>query len=917
MTASVAFTAPPPRHLFVEHERILAGVERGATATLTEDARQLVRLATALGWPELAARFRLTLAWLELDAGRPSHAARELTRAAPALTDADAAKARCLRGLHLHATGRHAWAHTELTAASAALRGPADRHWLGNVLVARGSAAGYLLRLREADADYAAAADLFDELHLPVRAAACVHNRGFVATLSGDIPLALRHFSDAIDLGLPVARHPEALVDRANALLAAGLTGEARALLHTAVDLLTAAGRGRKLAEALLAAARCAWQAGSAPLTAEAAGRAVTAFGPDRPGWRAAAEALQLAATVTVGTLSQVDRVARRADRHGWPLAAAELRLAAARVALAAPASVSPGAATAGAAKTCGGADLNAVRAVRATVGAAEGGVVGVESAALEVDGADIEAAWAAADVAAGGVAGVDLVGMGGRWLAEVAELRGRGLVGVRLRGWVARALAAEARGDRAGVLAACRAGLGVVWRYSSVLGAWELQAGTSALAVELAELGLAAAVAGGRAQAVLRWADRCRAASLRRAVVVPSDDPEVAQRLARLRAAAGGVRPRQRQVAALEERVRLADWARPGQRRTAADSGRSYPPPAATELALSSGSRGAVDCVESAQTGRSLGGEWGFAEVVRELGAATLVCFYVHDGCYSAVVVNGGRVRRCGVGAVAGIDRVVRAWRLALRVGARGAEAARKCAAELDSRLIGALKIGDGPIVVVPTESLHGVVWAGLGSCSGRAVTVAPSVGCWLGARRRDRPTNGGAVWIAGPGLGHADTEVRSLRRRHRGRLLASAKSAVGAVLAAMDGTDLVHIAAHGEFRDDAPLFSRLNLADGPLYGYDIARLGVAPRRIVLSACDAGLAAVRPGDEVIGLAAALLRAGSATVVASVLPVPDEAVVGLMADLHRHLDTGRTPADALAAAQQEHGHLGFVCLGAG
>jgi CHAT domain-containing protein len=171
--------------------------------------------------------------------------------------------------------------------------------------------------------------------------------------------------------------------------------------------------------------------------------------------------------------------------------------------------------------------------------------------------------------------------------------------------------------------------------------------------------------------------------------------------------------------------------------------------------------------------------------------------------------------------------------------------------------------------------------------------------------------------VWIAGPGLRHAEREVQALHARHGGRLLTGAAAAVDQAMSAVDGADTVHIAAHGRFREDQPLFSALRLADGPLFGHDVPRLARAPRRIVLSACDSGLSAVRPGDEVMGIAAALLGRGTSTVIASVLPVPDSRTVGLVTALHAGLAAGSDPAAALADAAAEHGHLGFVCLGSG
>ena len=48
--------------------------------------------------------------------------------------------------------------------------------------------------------------------------------------------------------------------------------------------------------------------------------------------------------------------------------------------------------------------------------------------------------------------------------------------------------------------------------------------------------------------------------------------------------------------------------------------------------------------------------------------------------------------------------------------------------------------------------------------------------------------------------------------------------------VLAALDDAWLAHIAAHGTFRADNPMFSSLLLDDGPLTVHDFERLGRKP---------------------------------------------------------------------------------------
>jgi hypothetical protein len=391
---------------------------------------------------------------------------------------------------------------------------------------------------------------------------------------------------------------------------------------------------------------------------------------------------------------------------------------------------------------------------------------------------------------------------------------------------------------------------------------------------VELAELGLLAALAGGRPRTVLRWTDRCRAMAGDRPAVLPPADPEQAKRLVALRSAISTGRSPDR-VRRLERQVRALDLAADG---TGADDR-----------------------------------DWTFPELFDALEDTTLVSFLIHNGQFCAVSMTDGRCRFRRLGTVAAVTAAIRSLRFAARAH-RGARAAERAGAELDDLL--ALP-GDRPLVVVPVGGLHAVPWAALPSCRGRAVSVAPSVGAWLQASTRTTHPTGPGVWLAGPRLRHAGREARSLHRTHGGLLRTGRSATVPAALAAMDGADLVHIAAHGRFREDQPLFSCVELADGPLFGYDVQRLPRPPRRVVLSACDAGRAAVWPGGEAIGMATALLRCGTATVIASLLPVPDRQSVDLVTALHAGLAAGQEPAAALATAQAEHGHLGFVCFGAG
>jgi CHAT domain-containing protein len=206
--------------------------------------------------------------------------------------------------------------------------------------------------------------------------------------------------------------------------------------------------------------------------------------------------------------------------------------------------------------------------------------------------------------------------------------------------------------------------------------------------------------------------------------------------------------------------------------------------------------------------------------------------------------------------------------------------------------------------VVICPTGPLHALPWSGLPSSTARPLSVVPSL------TRLTPPPAGGSsprvVLAAGPGLPGALVELDALRVLHRDVVVFdAAASRVDAVLDALEGADLAHLACHGRLRVDNPMFSRLDLADGPLTVFDLEKLDRPPGVVVLAACDVGTAAVSAGDELLGVTAAFHRAGTRAVLASLVPVPDEAVVEMMVGLHRGLAAGLPPAAALAAARAE------------
>ena len=114
-----------------------------------------------------------------------------------------------------------------------------------------------------------------------------------------------------------------------------------------------------------------------------------------------------------------------------------------------------------------------------------------------------------------------------------------------------------------------------------------------------------------------------------------------------------------------------------------------------------------------------------------------------------------------------------------------------------------------------------------------------------------------------------------------------------------------IVHIAAHGLFRLDAPNFSYIKLADRQLSTIEVFNLDLsACSLVVLSACETGRAVVGGIDEVIGLGRGFLYAGAASLLPTLWKVDDASSAELMQVFYQTLLQGHTKAAALSHAQR-------------
>jgi CHAT domain-containing protein len=113
------------------------------------------------------------------------------------------------------------------------------------------------------------------------------------------------------------------------------------------------------------------------------------------------------------------------------------------------------------------------------------------------------------------------------------------------------------------------------------------------------------------------------------------------------------------------------------------------------------------------------------------------------------------------------------------------------------------------------------------------------------------------------------------------------------------------VHIATHGLFRRDNPLFSSIRLGDGQLSAYEFYDLQLPAELVTLSGCSTGLSVVAGGDEQLGLVRGLLYAGARAVLLTLWDVNDDSTSEFMTAFYTRLRDGWSKADAARQAMLE------------
>jgi CHAT domain-containing protein/tetratricopeptide (TPR) repeat protein len=120
------------------------------------------------------------------------------------------------------------------------------------------------------------------------------------------------------------------------------------------------------------------------------------------------------------------------------------------------------------------------------------------------------------------------------------------------------------------------------------------------------------------------------------------------------------------------------------------------------------------------------------------------------------------------------------------------------------------------------------------------------------------------------------------------------------------------IHIATHGYFRQDNPMFSSIRLGNSLLSLFDLYQLRFDAELVTLSGCGTGMNVVIGGDELIGLVRGLLYAGAQTLMVSLWEVHDQSTAEFMRDFYQDYKVSANKANALRNAvlklKQKHRH---------
>jgi CHAT domain-containing protein len=132
--------------------------------------------------------------------------------------------------------------------------------------------------------------------------------------------------------------------------------------------------------------------------------------------------------------------------------------------------------------------------------------------------------------------------------------------------------------------------------------------------------------------------------------------------------------------------------------------------------------------------------------------------------------------------------------------------------------------------------------------------------------------------------------------------RLLAGDDASLAAFWEHAPLARILHLATHGIFRRDNPMFSALQLSDARLSLFDLRERSLNLDLLTLSACNTGSTVPVGGDELLGLIRGFLLAGVRSLLVTLWEIGDESAPEFMSAFYRELRSGASLASATQSA---------------
>ena len=184
-------------------------------------------------------------------------------------------------------------------------------------------------------------------------------------------------------------------------------------------------------------------------------------------------------------------------------------------------------------------------------------------------------------------------------------------------------------------------------------------------------------------------------------------------------------------------------------------------------------------------------------------------------------------------------------------------------------------------------------------------SISYAPSASVFALCQKKEANSFGDSLILGVPDAQtpSIQTEVEALAEiLPRARLFVGEGATEDVLRTHGPSSRMVHVATHGYFRQDNPMFSSIRLGGSHLSLYDICHLQMPVELVVLSGCATGLNAVTPGDELMGLERGLLQAGAQSLLLSLWDIHDESTKDFMIEFYTFMLQGLPKAKAMQKA---------------